>query len=440
VALLYGLHHLRPRLDFALTAVHLNHGLRGAESDADAEFVQVLAWHLGIPCVVEKVNVGRLAREGRISVEMAGRSARQQLFIRSARQVGADRVATAHHADDQVETLLLRLLRGTSLQGLGGMRHQSVRDGLCLIRPMLDIRHAEAVLFLKAHGLAWREDASNADSALLRNRIRHELLPFLEERFQPAVRANLLRTARVVRDEQDWLDELSVTLGRGCRTAAGGLREASLIRLPLAARRRILLKWLIEQGIPAGRLDVALLDRIEGWLTSRARRLSLPGRLHLERVGPLLCLRDVASAASTAFECTLEVPGRVAVPGVGLVLQAEIDQGFKKTHPGQLLAWISDARRAGASLVIRSRRPGDRMRPHGLNGSVKVQDVLVDLKVPRAERDRIPVVTCRDEIIWVPGYRIARGWDVPGMGAPSVRMKVIPGTGSALQSPAAMVR
>lgn len=427
VALLYLLHHLRPRLSFALTAAHLHHGLRGAEADADAEFVQTLCWRLGVPCVVERVAVQEHARARGISVEMAGRELRYAFFARVAATVGADRVATAHHADDQVETLLLRLLRGTSLQGLGGLAPLGGRSGLTLIRPLLDVRHAELVAFLKRHRLRWREDASNADTKLLRNRVRHELLPFLEERFQPTVRAALQRTATVLRDEQAWLAELIQPLARRARTPAGGLRVAVLRRLPLAARRRILMAWLLERGLDPARVDFQLLERVEAWLERPAGPLSLPGRQSLRRTGSSLELVPAGRLPGCPRSLSVLVPGRIQDEDWGLVVEAQRGQGFQRIRParpgpGTFIAEICAAKWAGADLIVRTRRPGDRMAPFGMTGSIKLQDVLVDLKVPREQRDRLPVVECRGEIVWVPGYRLARDWAVPGPRQPSVRL------------------
>jgi tRNA(Ile)-lysidine synthase len=427
VAMLYALHHLRPRLTFALTAVHVHHGLRGAEADADAEFVQVLAWRLGVPCVVEKVKVAQRARREGVSVEMAGRRARHDIFARVARDVGADRVATAHHADDQVETILLRLLRGTGLQGLGGMAPCATVNGLCLIRPMMEVRHAAAVSFLETHGLAWREDASNRDTALLRNRVRGELLPFLEARFSPAVRANVLRTARAVREDQTWLDQMVAPRARAARASGGALHADVLLRQPAAARRRVLGAWLLEQGLPAERLDFAVWERCEAWLAGAAPRLSLPGGLHLVRTGRRLEVQRGVAEAAPEFVFEVPGPGVWNEPGWGMQVTATRTTGFARKRegrpgPGKFVAFVDEKRRGGEPLQVRTRRAGDRMRPFGLKGSVKVQDVLVDLKVPAALRDRLPVVTCGGEIVWLPGYRVARDWAVSGPAASSLRL------------------
>lgn len=427
VALLYALHHLRPRLSFSLTAVHVHHGLRGAEADADAEFVSLLAWRLGVPCGVEKVDVAQRARREGISVEMAGRQARHEIFARVARAVGADRVATAHHADDQAETVLLRLLRGTGVQGLGGMAEKTELNGVTYIRPMLEARHGQAVAFLRAHGLAWREDATNDDPTLLRNRVRRELLPFLEARFSPAVRSNLTRTADIVREDQAWLEQMVAPWAQAARAPGQALRLRVLNRMPAAARRRVLGAWLLEQGLPVERLDVALWERCEAWRVATTARLSLPGGLLLVRSGGRLQVEQTRAAADVPRGFDVPGPGEWRDAEWGVTLTAARATGFERKRerrpgPGRFTVFLDETRRGGAPLQVRTRRPGDRMQPFGLKGTVKVQDVLVDLKVPAALRSRLPVVTCGGEIVWLPGYRVARGWAVPGPQSPSLRL------------------
>ncbi len=344
-----------------------------------------------------------------------------------AREVGADQVATAHHADDQVETMLLRLLRGSGLQGLGGMAYTSVINGLRIIRPMLQVRHADAVSFLRGHGLAWREDASNADTTLLRNRIRLELLPMLKERFGPAVRANMLRTAQALREDQAWLDQVAQKGRRTALTESGSLREAALQRMPSAVRRRVMAAWLMEHGVPAERLDFAAWARVEHWRQGDAPSLSLPGQLLLARHRGELRVASSSTEPGPARAFQVPVPGSGSDPDWGVDLRASVGTGFVRAREprpglGSFTAYLDAGFVKGDPLVVRTRRPGDRLQPLGLRGTIKVQDVLVDLKVPRAWRDRVPLVTCRDEVVWLPGYRIAHAARVLQSQSASVRL------------------
>jgi tRNA(Ile)-lysidine synthase len=184
---------------------HLNHQLRGADSDADAEFVRQLAQRHGLPFTIEKRDVAALVAERKLSIEDAARRARHEFFAVVAKQTGIKTLALAHNADDQVETFLLRLLRGAGATGLSGMELERPLGGVRVIRPLLGVRRNEILEYLASKKLPWREDASNADVRFTRNRIRHVLLPLLEREFNPAVRDTLLRTAEILRDEDSYL-------------------------------------------------------------------------------------------------------------------------------------------------------------------------------------------------------------------------------------------
>jgi tRNA(Ile)-lysidine synthase len=414
VALLYALHFLRKRLGIRLAVAHLNHGIRGKAADRDEEFVRQLAWRLGLSFVSEHADVPALAKRRGISIEMAARAARYDFFARAMRATGSNVLATAHTADDQAETVLLRFLRGAGPQGLGGMAYRSDRDGLIVIRPMLDATHADAVQFLKRHRLRWREDASNRDTDFLRNRVRHELLPLLEKKFNPQIRRALIRMSSILREENEWMDAtIKAKTKRDATLNAGALRK-----LPLAVRRRLVVQWLLLNEVEADAVDFDVVERVlhlAGKSTGTStvpvsRRFRVARRyenLSVERVGK----------QDKAFSVRLKVPGETALAGCGLVAGAAYAKGFKPTPS---VAYLSRAVVGTSPLIMRSWRAGDRMRPLGMKGTKKVQDIFGDLKVPRDERARVPVLVCRGEVVWVAGYRIARGWEVVGPGSPSL--------------------
>lgn len=416
VALLHLLHVLCGSEGMALTVAHLHHGLRGDAAEEDLQFVRQLAWKLGRPCLADRVDVPALARERKISIEMAAREARYDFFRRAAAEAGADRVALAHHADDQAETILLRLLRGAGGAGLGGMAPLAVVRGLTLVRPLLGVSRAALRGFLRAHGLRWREDATNADTALLRNRVRAELVPLLEARFQPALREVLGRTAELLRDDEAALADLASCAADRARTPSGDLAWAVLSGLPIAVRRRVLLGWLRAGGVPESRIDVSLVRRVEALPVQG--RLALPGGSTVFRVGARLVL-EAKGRTTASFEAALAVPGEVVWPEAGCIISARRGRGIAR---GPWSATISPERLAGRALAVRSWRPGDAFRPWGMEGTVKLQDVWVDRKVPRAERGLQPVIACGSEIVWVPGYRIAAAWALAGSRSPCVRL------------------
>lgn len=422
VALLHALHGLMKRKRWRLTVAHLDHGIRGECSKADAGFVRTLARTLKLPCIVGQARVGDRARSRGVSLEMAAREARYAFLVRSARKVGADTIATAHTADDQVETLLLKFLRGSGRGGLSGISPASRLGGLHLIRPLLEVTRAEIECWLRAHGREWREDETNADPAFLRNRVRHELLPLLEREYNPGLRQTLRRTRQVLMAEDEWMDDLARAILEECRAADGRtLRSDRLGAHHLAARRRVIRLWLFGQGVPEDLLNFEALSRLDHLMTRMAgsARAELGGGWMVHRHYTSLSLKAPATILRPVRRVKVNVPGKTAIPGLGVILVAKLGPGVIKERgagPGQwpARASLNASHWAGRDLWVRSWRKGDRMVPFGMKGSRKIQDILVDAKVPRAERSRVPVVECEGEIVWLPGYRIAARWAVSG--------------------------
>ncbi len=410
LALLHVLWRLRDELGIALHVAHLNHLLRGEEAAADAAFVAEMAARLGLPVTVEEVPVARLAAERGLSVEEAGREARYEFFRRVAAATGAGRVALGHTRDDQAETVLMRLLRGSGPAGLSGI--PPVRDGW-IIRPLLAVPRTAVEAYCRRHGLRPRRDPTNEEPSYLRNRIRLELLPRLEAEYNPMLRQALAHLAEVLRAEEEWA-------GRAAADAADRLLRRSgdavvvpvegLLGLPVALRRRVVRLAAERAGLPS--LPFEHVERVLALAAGAVgRALSLPGGglARLEHDG-LVLGPDGEEPAPFAYR--LEVPGSVAIPEAGLRLVAEVVPGPPLPRAGEQVprgegdVAVLDAERLPALLTVRSRRPGDRFRPLGLEGEKKLQDYFVDARVPRRQRDRVPIVEAHGEIVWVVGHRV----------------------------------
>ncbi|MBN2704729.1 MAG: tRNA lysidine(34) synthetase TilS [Pontiellaceae bacterium] len=392
VALLRILHEL----GIPLIVAHLNHQLRGADADADEAFVRALAEELHLPLRVKAVDVKVLAASAGLSIEMAARQARHDFFAEFENAV----IALAHHADDQVETFILKLVRGAGPDGLCGMSFVQQLGPLRLIRPMLNCSRAEIHDWLRTRGFSWREDASNADETFLRNRVRRRVLPLLAE-LNPNVRNHILRSMDILREESEWMD-LSMADGRW-----------PIAALPLAAQRRSLRKWLFENGAEEVRFEA-----VEGILGLMKKG---EGTTVYELNGSQ---RVVVEYGRPRFESDALPPSRPA-----WVLTTERGFGWKRDRVhavGTLPADASfNAAKVGdAPIEVRTFRPGDRMTPLGVKGSRKLQDIFTDLKLPHAQRDGVPVVVCRGEIIWLPGYRIAADWAVTSPTAEAVHVHI----------------
>ena len=411
-----------------LQVAHLNHKLRGEAGTRDAAVVARIAAGWELPVTIGEVDVPALARQERRSLEDTARAARYR-FLRQVAQ--GQPIAVAHHADDQVETLLLHWLRGAGLAGMVGMlpRQQNI------IRPLLEVSHAETVAYCRRHGIVPVEDASNTDPHFLRNRIRHELLPLLES-LNPGIRATLLRAADVMRIDAGWIKEqidacwLDIVIAEHDTNIR--LSLGALLVLPLSIQRHLLRRVTARLCAGQSPLELRHYMLIEDLLhrknTGERLVLDLPHRLLIAREADQVLFErlqiDVAKQPLPVQEensaALLPIPGRTPVPGTSWLAVAE-------TLPGELLQevrsalsredWSAvwqllpptsdaayvDADVVGTSLEVRVRRPGDRMQPLGMAHEKKVQDVLVDKHVARADRSRIPLFLSAFHSVWLAG-------------------------------------
>jgi len=432
VALLHVLHRLARGLQCRLVAAHLDHGLRGEESDRDAKFTASFAKKLGISCFTGRADVRRLAAETRSSIEMAAREARYRFLVETARRQRAGVIATAHTADDQAETFLIRLARGSGAAGLCGIPWVGHRNGIRLVRPLLGIARADIESYLRRQRIEWREDSTNADPVYLRNRVRHEVIPLIESRLNPSFRGAVCRAAELLRDENAWMDGEAAAHLTGC-LAGGELDVRALGAEAPALRRRILRRWLADCGYPQDLFDYAAMRRSEALLkTARgSRRAALSRGWVLRREYGRLRLSCDRLDEPLDFDLRLAIPGSTVVAGAGLRITAEIGPGIVRSQRQRIgdlpaAASLSVRRWRRRAIRVRSRRPGDRMAPFGIRGSRKLQDIMVDAKVPASARGRIPVFECGGEIVWVPGYRIASGWEVSGGDDSALQITVEP--------------
>lgn len=405
VALLHVLHALAPSWRLRLHVLHVDHQLR-PDSARDGEFVLDRARRLGIPAAVARVTV----RAG-ASLEAEARAARYAALEAHADHVGADRIALGHTADDQAETVLMRLLEGAGVRGLAGIPAGRGR----FIRPLLEVRRVAILAGLHEAGLPWREDPSNQDPKFLRNRIRHDLLPLLNAAYRPDVVTALNRVARLARSAVDAIDRLAAT-----ELARLALDADDAVMLPLAALRAL------PQAVAA-----EVLRRAAARFGRRAP-LRAWGHRGLRRIlgSPLprrpFCLSGVRVEVSTGWvrlgaepprllgEHRLSVPGRLPLPEIGQTIEARVvdAKGYEVPRGGKRVAF--DADRLPAFLTVRGRRRGDRFAPFG-GGERRLKRFLIGAKRPRWDRPRIPVVEAAGTILWLGGLR--RGAAAPVTGA-----------------------
>jgi tRNA(Ile)-lysidine synthase len=414
VALAFLLRDLAARdaLVFAGIA-HLNHHVRGADADADAAFCRALADRLGVAAVIGEADVPGDAKAHQVSIEVAGRHARQKFFQEAIESVKADCVAVAHTRDDQAETVILRLARGAGASGLGAMTPR--RDHL--IRPLLDTPRSELQDFLRAISETWREDATNQDRAIPRNRVRHAVMPELRA-INAQADAALARAAEILRGDDEFLERLAnaaflrcVQTGIDHETVT--LDVAEFAKLPAALARRVA-RYALETANPSRSYGLEEVDELRRALADKTGG-NIPG-LRMERLDAAVVLTSRAphdAGAVDSIELRLDVPGTVEAPRGGWTVSAvgplpPADPMKGLPHQTGTAAVMVDAGGIGSHLIVRYRRPGDRLTPLGAPGRKKVQDVLVDRKVPRDDRDHVPIVTTHTgEIVWVAGEVLA---------------------------------
>ena len=408
MVLLHGLAQLSKEHGWKLVVAHFNHLLRGRSSDADERFVRESAKCLKILFVAGRADVKRIAREKKLSIEMAARQLRHDFLARTARRTTAGTVALAHHANDQVELFFLRLLRGTGAEGLAGMkwRAPSPSDArVVLVRPLLGCPRAEILEFARAHEIRYREDATNATLDFLRNRVRHELLPLLVGHYQPALEKTILRLMEVLQAESEFVGQASTTWLEK--------RETTFYSLPVAVQRRAIQLQLFRLGVN-GNFDLLEHLRLK---PRRPVTLSPNCAIFRDEAGTVQTLASAKPGVDTdRGEVKLNrKSGRIRFGRVEINWKLALHNG--PTRPAQHLRSQAipsmgcesfDADKVGATIALRHWQPGDRFQPIGMHANAKLQDLFTNLKVPRPQRHELTVgTTDGGEVFWVQGLRIS---------------------------------
>ncbi len=445
VALLLLLEELRDRLGIVLSVVHFNHKLRGRAADADEKFVSKMAAARGLIFHVDRANVAVEAKKARANVEETARRLRYQFFERLVRDGRVDRVAVAHTADDQAETVLAHILRGTGMAGLGGI-HPAAG---AVIRPLLGVRRAELRAFLKARRQKWREDATNLDETRLRARIRRRLLPLLEKQFQPATVVHLAKLAELAREDEAVLDalveerfarlverkeggakirvaDLLEPWGAGDFTAKCMEKKEGFVALSKRLVRRIVKQLKSRTGqISSGHVEAVLELARQG---QSGKRLILPGDVEVRR--ELDALSFLSAACDTAerktqpsrggsrnnsgltsvyeYEVMLGSGGAVVrVPWLGCAFRLRVIDWPREARETKLEGVALDRDRLRSPLVLRNWRPGDAYRPAGHSRPHKLKRMFLEKRVSRWERESWPVLTSGGSIVWARGFPVA---------------------------------
>lgn len=406
IALVHMLDRMQNEYGFLLSVAHVDHTLRGRESEEDAEFVAELCRRWGLPFYQTKVPVEQFSIEKRLSTMDAARILRFQFLRDTARALGGAKIATGHHRDDQSETVLINLFRGSGSSGLKGMRPKE--NGL--VRPLLAVGRSDIEKYCTIHGLQSRLDSSNLKTDYLRNQIRMELIPYLEREYNPNIRQSLWRISQIAADEYEYIYEQSEKAG-AIHSQHGGslLIDREKLKAAAPALQRGIIRLALEKcrgnlkGISFDHVEMLVGMAIDGRIGSIR---PLPGGLtarvdyHTIEFGH----RDVQSASGIEPPgIEIKLPGQTCVEKLGIHVQAELQA---VNEPGEsAMQAVFDWDALHPPIFIRTRAEGDRFQPIGMKGTKKVKDFFIDAKVPQEKRDKTAIFSDMQGIIWIAGHR-----------------------------------
>lgn len=405
VVLLHILMELKEELGLRLVAAHMDHGLRGEESRRDHDFVRDLAQRLGLEFVSKQLKKGELKGIGG-SPQEGARIKRYAFFEETAAKYKAHRVALGHTSDDQAETVIMRLFKGSSLSGLSGIPPER---GI-FIRPLIQSSRVSIEKYAREHGISFVTDSTNLTVKYLRNRVRLELIPKLEKEYNPSIKERLARTAHLLSIDDDFIEKAAVkAFGAALIEQRAGvvvLDRAKLKRMHRALSARVFLACVRSLGVE-GELGSLHVDSFFEIMDSARPNafISLPNGARARREYGRMIVETNSPAEASLFEQAIVVPGVTLIEGIGTI-EAKLVKPPKKFIGGGFTAWFDyDALIEAGQPGVRQLKPGDRMVPFGMKGHRKLKDIFIDAKVPLAERKRTPVVIAGNEVVWLAGLR-----------------------------------
>jgi tRNA(Ile)-lysidine synthase len=413
VALLLCLNHLARELQISISVAHLNHRIRGSEADADQEFVREISASLGVAFITETIEVKEEASKTKENLEQLARKLRYDFLRRAAAEITANKIAVGHSMNDQAETVLFRFLRGSGIQGLSAIH--PILNGM-IVRPLLGCTRSRIIQYLKSQGAQYREDSTNQDLSYTRNRLRQELIPSLEKTYNPNLIQTLSRTARMAYETWDFMESEGVKAFEAIhRTIPEGISlQINEIKKLHPALQKQVLRFALKCCL--GSLSNIAAAHIESLLelcnnSQSGSQIQLPGKGIASRQFDQLIMTPIKESPgdSRKYSYELQIPGQCAVPEIGGIFNAGICKSqeihFRRSFGKQAFL---DASALPQRLTVRSKQPGDR---YGGSSRRKVKKMLIDRKIPLAQREFLPMVVAGDHVIWIPGFKPAKGYE-----------------------------
>lgn len=415
VCLLHLLYLLADELSIKIYAVHINHMLRGQESDDDEKYVRELCRKFSIPLHVKAYDVMKISKETGISLEEAGREIRYSEFEEFAHRIGATKIAVAHNKNDQAETIIMRIIRGTGLDGLKGMDHKRGK----IIRPLLDTDRRDIERYCRDNALDPRVDSTNQKSIYTRNKVRLELIPYINRLFETDISESLNKMSLLLRDDHEYIEQSVTNLyNESVIKTKNNVLILDMNKLesyhPAACKRVIRQAVRQIKGNLKGIENVHIEDVVEMIRSGRTGAvLQLPDGLRISRgYGELKIFLITDAEEDISFDEPLEIPGMTRVESLGTSILASIYtdheeavQSFRVDNKSMEQFFDYDKLKTG--INIRNRRNGDIFRPYKSNGTKKLKEFFIDSKIPREVRGNIPLIVKDNEVVWIVGYKIS---------------------------------
>ncbi|WP_074351194.1 tRNA lysidine(34) synthetase TilS [Proteiniborus sp. DW1] len=410
MALLYILKDVREEINFSIYVAHVNHGIRKEEADADEEFVRSVCLKNSFPFYSIKVNMDQYAAENKLTSEEAGRAIRYDFFNKILNDLGGGKIAVAHNKNDQAETLLMRFFRGTGLEGLRGMEYKNMN----IIRPLLDISREEIEDFCRNNNISVRIDRTNLEPIYGRNRTRLEVIPYIIKNYNKGIIDTLSRTARLMQMDSEFIlgiaDERFNNLVVEESPNSIVLYIDRLKNEHYSIRTRIIRKSIEKingslKGIEEKHIN-NIISLIDENITGKS--INITNNIIIKTSYGKMIIQKENKYNIKSFKYTFDIGDTIDINELGAIVTSKIVP-ISEVDIKQSKGFIKffDYDKIKGRLCIRNRRDGDRFAPLGMRGTKKLKDFFIDEKIPRDERDRIPIIEDGEKIIWVVGYRIS---------------------------------
>ena len=378
---------LREKIDFDIVLVHINHLLRGKEAQRDEDFSINYGKSKGLKVFARKINITSLGKEKGLSLEEAGREARYSFYKEVLEKSNSNKIALAHNKDDQIETFMFRLTRGTGLSGLEGIATKRDR----YIRPISEIYKSEIVNYLDENNISYCIDSTNLENEFTRNSIRIDLIPFIEKRYNPKFKDKIFSLIEEIRDINIFIEKEIEQFSYN-----ETINIESILKFPKSIRGKILSKYLYKYGLEVNRKKISLIESILE--KGGSQEISLDSQYILKKEYNILKIQKINLIKNNIEEVTFTIPNKIKYGDY--IIEAEyVERGDQNKN-----CFYTNLK-LGDTLIVRGRKDGDKIIPTGMKGEKKLKEIFINEKIGKEKRDSIPLIVHNDNIVWIAGVR-----------------------------------